>query len=271
MINETLNIRTKKSAKYAELTVYVQEPKETLSSALKPMIIVCPGGAYAFTSDREAEMVAMQFYAAGFNAAVLRYSVAPYHFPIQLCELGKSVALIRKNAKKWNIDENKIITCGFSAGGHLVASYGAYWNTDYVTRHINLEAKDVIPNAQILCYPVITSGKHGHQDSFKNLLGDEYENKELLKVLSLEKNAHSNIPKTFIWHTFEDSLVPVQNSLLLASALVEKNVNTELHIFNKGDHGLSLGDERTIGADGHGYEPSVSVWIDLCIEWIKRL
>ncbi len=119
-----------------------------------------------------------------------------------------------------------------------------------------------------MCYPVITSGEFAHQGSFEHLLGDKYEEKK--EELSLEKCVNKDVPKTFIWHTFTDGCVPVENSLLFATALKRENINTELHIFPEGEHGLSLANDLTLSNWGNEVVPEVEVWIDLATNWLKK-
>ena len=170
---------------------------------------------------------------------------------------------------KWNVDNENIIVCGFSAGGHLAASLGTLWTDKVIKERLGLEAGEVKPNKIILSYPVITSNNFGHQGSFDNLLGEDSTDEDRRK-LSIENLVSKDTPPTFIWHTFDDKTVPVQNSLLLASALTEYEVPFEMHIYPKGVHGLSLCEKATAKdgekklIDGH-----VASWFRLAIKWIN--
>ena len=236
-------------------------------------MLLCPGGAYAYTSDREAEPMALAFLAKGFNAAILRYSCAPAVYPTSLLELGRSVLLIREHASEWEVDENAIIIEGCSAGGHLAASYCCFWKKDLVSNAL-LSGKDesekekLRPNGLMLCYPVITSGKFAHHGSIENLLGDRYE--YMKEDMSLENQVNADVPKTFLWHTFTDESVPVENSLLFATALRENNINTELHIFPEGGHGLALANKLTLSNGGNEDFPSVALWTELATNWLNK-
>ena len=242
----------------------------------RPLIVVCPGGGYRFTSDREAEIVAMQFNAMGYHTAVLRYSCAPAEFPTALMELSKAVAYLRSNADKWAIDPERIAVLGFSAGGHLAASLGVFWNTEWYAQirrenGIELTAEQIKPNGLILAYPVISSGEHAHRDSFVALLGEERsQDSEWLSRMSLEMQDMKDVPPAFIWHTFTDELVPVENSIYFAAALVEKKISTELHIFPCGPHGLSVANEW-VATQPSGIVPEVQPWINMAIRWISKL
>lgn len=231
-------------------------------------VLVCPGGAYRFVSDREAEPIALQFNAAGFHAFVLYYSVAPRRHPQPLLDLSRAMCLIRENAAAWNVCANKIAVCGFSAGGHLAASLGVHWDKPYIRNAQGITAGLNRPDACILCYPVITSGDCAHRGSFMNLLGENAGN-ELLYEMSLERQINSKTPPTFIWHTFGDKSVPVENSLLYAEGMRKNNIPFELHIFPDGPHGLSLATEETC-TENIGSYPHVAVWMKLCTEWLKE-
>lgn len=264
---ETFDIKNKYSQDYAALHLYLLDDSKEINIHKRPLILVCPGGAYAFTSDREAEIVALQFNAMGYHSAVLRYSVAPARFPAAILEVGRSVALVREHAKEWQVDTERIAVLGFSAGGHLAASYGVFWHKEFMAQELQVESDMLQPGAMILGYPVITSGEYAHQGSFQNLLGEEYENKK--DAFSLENCVTEKTPKAFIWHTYEDAGVPVQNSLFLVNAMVQQGIPVEYHIFQKGPHGLALANRLTGSAAGKP-ERAASAWISLVHQWIEN-
>lgn len=233
----------------------------------RPAVLVLPGGGYGFTSEREATPIALEFAASGMSAFVLYYSVAPdVYFPTELVQAFAAIRVIRENAAEWNIDPEQIYVCGFSAGGHLTASIGVFWNRDWV-RKLGFETDSHKPNGLILSYPVITGGEFAHRGSFENLLGDQYSD-ALVELNSLEKQVTKDTPRCFVWHTYEDNGVPVQNSLLFADALAANQVPFELHIYPHGSHGLSLANELV--CDQHGVIPKVQTWIPLAKEWIWK-
>lgn len=260
MINKVIKLREEENGYTPTLTAYILDDiKRNVTT--RPAVLVCPGGGYSGCADIEAEPVVMRFLAAGFHAFVLRYSVYPNKYPKALEELSKSVEIIRENADEWMIDKDKIAVCGFSAGSHLACSLGVFWNQE----PIKTENETNKPNAMILSYPVITSGEKAHRGSFNCLCGDDA---ELVKKMSLETQVTKDTPKTFLWHTFTDSAVPVENSLLFAGALRENNIPFELHIYPEGPHGLSL-----VNADtGLNPDTKVSVntkdWINLACNWL---
>lgn len=238
----------------------------------RPFVIICPGGGYEYTSDREAEPIAIRMIGMGFHACILRYSVKPAVFPTALCQLAKTVALVRKHAEEWNVDANKIIVLGFSAGGHLAASLGVFWNKEFLIERISNTKEQIKPDGMILCYPVITSGAHAHKGSFAALLGERYENEKLLNLVSLEKQVSINTPPVFLWHTTTDESVPVENSFMLAEAILKNKRSLEMHIYPKGVHGLALGTEETKSSVNElRQQVEVVNWIEMAGRWIKGL
>lgn len=247
------------------LYAYIRDASPEMSSRPRPAIVICPGGGYGMTSDREAEPIALRFFSLGFQCFVLRYSVGGrVLFPGPQLELAAAVALVRRRAAEWQVDPDKILVCGFSAGGHLAASLGTFWNRVFITEPLGIKAEEVRPNGLILGYPVITSGEYAHHGSFHNLLGDRYEQDR--ELVSLEKQVSPDTPPVFLWHTFDDGAVPVENALLLAGALRKNGVPLEMHILPHGPHGLSLADEET-----GMVEPSCRAWPEWAARWIWAL
>lgn len=271
MIHNTYDISVEGSVNNPTLTTYIIDSSESFIINERPMIIICPGGGYCHVSDREGEMLALQFLSAGYHTAVLRYSVSPANYPTQLLELAKSVALIREHSKEWHIIPDKIFIQGSSAGGHLAASYGCFWKKDFIVQQTLKAGTDpelLRPNGLILSYPVITSGEHAHRGSFVELLGDRYQ--ELVDEMSLEYKVNSDTPKTFLWHTFEDDTVPVENTMLFMQALKAKSIPFECHIYPKGVHGLSLGNELTLSPNKSELQLEIGTWIELAKTFVKN-
>lgn len=253
------------------LYTYVLDNYEEIdANRRRPAVLICPGGGYQHTSNREAEAIAVQMNAMGIQAFVLYYDVAPVvHFPVPQLEAAKAMLTIREHAREWHVDENRIMIMGFSAGAHLAGSIGAFYNREFLYQPLHTEPEYIKPAGMVLCYPVITSGEFAHRGSFVSLLGEREE--ELKDLVSLEKQVTPDTPPAFIWHTFEDGAVPVENSLLYAEALRRAGVPFELHIYPRGSHGLSLGTEETQSAGGrNSIIPEVQNWIEMAGRWIKR-
>lgn len=235
----------------------------------RPLVLICPGGAYAMTSDREAEPLAMRFLAMGYHAAVLRYSVAPVRYPSALLQLAGSVLYLKKHAEACHVDADRIVIQGSSAGGHLAASFGVFWNRPFLADVLHTDSSMLKPAGLLLSYPVITSGPFAHRGSFENLLGEK--ETELGELMSLEKQVTKDTPRTFLWHTEPDNTVPVENSLLFFQALHKQGVPAELHIYPAGGHGLSLANYETSNGAGYGIQQECQSWIDLAAEWLKNI
>lgn len=259
------------SVKGAELPIDQYIPQVSEEIDLNPRrraIVIFPGGGYEFLSEREGEPIALMFAAAGFNAYVAYYRVAPERFPVPMQDAAAAVAYVRAHADEHHTDPDKIAIMGFSAGGHLAGSLGTGWQRGEYWRELGLTPEDVRPNAMALCYPVITGGEHAHRGSFVALTGSD--DLEEHKLYSLENQVTSSCPPAFLWHTFEDDCVPVQNSLLMAQALRAHDVLTELHIFPHGGHGLSLCAEQTSGVKSPQLVmPYNAQWIDMAIHFMQ--
>ena len=269
----------------ATLTIYAHEDyPEVYGERNRPMIVICPGGGYEHVSPREGEAIALQFMTTGAHAAVLRYDVSGQgaEFPQHLLELSASVAYVRKHAAEYCIDPDKILLAGFSAGGHLAASLGCFWKEKWLEELMQAETgatmKDYQPNGEILAYPVITSGEFAHRGSFVKIMGSEAEQGyaplglsaiELEEKLSLENQVTSDFPQTFMWHTFEDGAVPLENSLFFAEALRKAGVNFEYHVFPHGGHGYALATKETAMKEGKEINAQCAQRIDLFKSWMK--
>lgn len=237
---------------------------------VRPAVLILPGGGFSKTSDRESEPIAIRMLSFGYQAFVLRYSVAPSRYPVSLLETADAVKLIREHAKEWHVDSDKLIVIGFSAGGHLAGQLTTKAGRKLLARH-GYDLDQILPNGLALSYPVITSGEHAHRKSFDELLGpDGRGDADLLHEVSLEYQVTPETPRTFLWTTVTDNNVPVQNSLLFVNALLDAGVNVEAHFFPHGVHGSSLGTEETKFADGRGIEESLQIWPDLFHAWVER-
>lgn len=215
--------------------------------ALRPCLIVVPGGGYTNVSPSEGELVALRFYEEGFQVFLCSYTTNPlYSHPLldqPMRDLARAIRLIRSRAGDFRIHPDRIALCGFSAGAHLCASVCVHFDEIPDARYGALSPR---PDAAILSYPVITSGPAAHPGSFMALLGRDIfrrtdaEAGALLDYYSVEKQVTGKMPPCFLWQTLEDQTVPVENSLLMANALQKQGVPFAYHLFSQGPHGLSL-------------------------------
>lgn len=227
------------------LTAYIPDISEEMKNMkIKPAVLIFPGGAYKFCSDREAEPIALSYNALGFNAFVLRYSLnEKAEFPRPLIDAETALDFIRKNSKSFNTDPKKIAVIGFSAGGHLAAALSAMSKRK--------------PNACILGYPCIL-------DSTSPILAKP--------VQSVDKYVTKDTPPTFIFAASNDDCVPIVNSLRYAEALNKNGVSFEMHIFSEGGHGFSLGTDVVCSTKkARELCESNSYWLELSALWLKKL
>ena len=244
------------------LTCYVADCLTEIPSRSRPALVVFPGGGYKFVSQRENEPVALKFLQEGFNVFVLNYSV-DIAFPHPLLEASMAISYVRENSGKLHVIADKVCVMGFSAGGHLAGMSATMFR--YSMEHGISRCR---PDAVALCYPVITADRNvSHTGSFDVISGGD---EQLRSQLSLENAVDENSSPAFIWHTFEDDCVPVANSLLMAQAYARKRVPFQLHIFEKGGHGMSVDNRQTWASFDENTKPlELSQWTQLLVRWLR--
>ena len=237
------------------LTVYLRDSCDRMPSAIdRPLVLVVPGGGYTHVSARESDPVALQFAAAGYHTAVLDYAIcekARDYLPLR--QLAQAIGLVREHSAAWHVLPDKIAVCGFSAGGHLALSSAVL--------DIPGAKTQPRPNAVILGYPVVSAGKYAHRGSFAQLAGTA--DRAAQQAFGLEDKIMPETPPVFVWHTMEDETVPVENTLLLVSALHAAGVPCEAHLFEKGVHGTSISTVEVDRPSRHRHH-----WVELAVEWL---
>lgn len=248
------------------LTCWYTETSGKVSVSRRvPGVLILPGGAYTWTSPREAEPVALRFAARGWAAFVLDYSCAPFSFPVSLGEAALAMRYIRENARQMGVDPHMVAAMGFSAGGHLCGTLGTLWDSHEVAGLA--PAETVRPDALGLCYPVAVSWGRTHDKSFENISAGDG---ELRERLSLDRLVRPDMPPVFLWHTRNDNAVPCRNSLELACAMEKAGVDFAMHIYHSGCHGLSTADEMVYPVNGVP-ETSWDVpgWLDAMLRFFR--
>ncbi len=207
-------------------------------------IVVCPGGGYGGLASHEGADYALYLNQHGITAFVLKYRLGShgYRHPRMLEDAQRAIRLARARAVEWNINPRRVGIMGSSAGGHLASTALTHFDAGKPDATDPVERQSSRPDLGILCYPVISLGPNTHLGSKNNLLGKE-PSAELVELLSNEKQVSRDTPPCFIWHTAEDKVVKVENSLEFAAALQRNGVPFDLHVYQKGPHGLGLQDK----------------------------
>ncbi|WP_225418503.1 alpha/beta hydrolase [Loigolactobacillus iwatensis] len=233
-----------------------------------PIVLIFPGGGFAGISEREEELAALPFLAKGYQAIVVRYNLlAAGPFYPNAATIGlTTINYVRKNAAALHADPNKIITVGFSAGGHLVSVMNALGNNQKFLEAHNFKEQPIQPAAQILSYPVIdlTMGFPEDLAVAKQISSDQH-------LWHAQKLVTAQTPPTFIWHTATDELVPVANTAAYITALIEHKVPFESHIYAQGVHGLAFSNVATSRyTHPEDVEPQAAGWFPLALNWLKE-
>lgn len=235
------------------LTPYLANSSKATGTA----VVICPGGGYGGLAGHEGKDYALWLNEAGIHAFVLKYRLGShgYRHPVMLGDAARAVRMVRARALEWKVNPQRIGIMGSSAGGHLASTLLTHFDTGATNSTDIIETKSSRPDFGILCYAVITMGKFTHQGSRNNLLGTPAP-QNLIELLSNELQVTKQTPPVFLWHTVEDKAVSVENSLNFAIALRANDVPFDLHIYEKGRHGIGL-------ANGHA-------WTKDCLFWLSE-
>ena len=239
------------------LTFY-QPAKAQASGTL---VVICPGGGYGgLAMDHEGHQVARWLTAHGVAAAIVKYRLGPrYRHPAPLQDVLRAIRLVRSRATELDVKPDRIGVMGFSAGGHLASSAATLFDLTAAKAPDGLEAVSSRPDFAILGYPVIVFGADvTHKGSQRNLLGDS-PSADLVTRLSTDRQVTAQTPPTFLFHTSDDTAVPPQNSLAFYLALKNAGVPAELHIYEKGAHGVGLAPN----------DRELSTWPDRMLGWLR--
>lgn len=220
------------------LTPFFPSPDKATGAAM----VILPGGGYGGLADHEGKAYALWLRDQGIAGFVLKYRLgsAGYRHPVMLWDAARALRLVRHNAAEWKLDPKRIGLIGSSAGGHLASTLLTHFDAGDPKAADPIDRESSRPDIGILCYPVITMGEKTHRGSRENLLGKN-PSPELIEELSNELHVTKETPPCFLFHTAEDPVVPVENSLMFAAALRKAGVPFDLHIYEKGRHGIGLG------------------------------
>jgi acetyl esterase/lipase len=241
------------------ITPFVAEADKATGAA----VVVCPGGGYGGLAPHEGMDYALWLNQYGITAFVLKYRLGShgYRHPVMLNDAARALRLVRARAADWRIDPKRVGIMGSSAGGHLASTLLTHFDSGKADAEDPVDRQSSRPDLGILCYPVITMGEYTHQGSKSNLLGKD-PSPDLVRLLSNELQVTRETPPCFLFHTFEDTAVPVENTLAFASALRKAGVPFDLHIYQKGRHGIGLADKPPFA---HAHP-----WAADCLFWLRE-
>lgn len=273
------------------------------TSRRRPLIIICPGGAYLFKATKEGECVAMEFLSRGYHTVVLQYTSyfrkrvdlaaekpelnPESHFPLQMLELMETIQRIHQKSEDWYVDTKNIFVIGFSAGAHIAASLGVHWNEECYKTQLSMKpiAKELKPRGLVLAYPLLNGSPAGYmaglaeesrdikaQLPYMNaaVTGKENPTEADLEPLDIIRNINDDVPPVFIWHTYQDQITDPRNSILLAAKLLKENIPCEFHLFPEGHHGMGLCNEVAAKSEGD-VNKKCQKWVEFADEWMKGL
>jgi len=225
-------------------------------------IVICPGGGYGGLADHEGSQYARWLNEQGIAGFVLKYRLgsAGYRHPAMLQDAARALRIVRSRAAEWKLDDKRIGIMGSSAGGHLASTLVTHYDAGKPDAADPIERVSSRPDLGILCYPVISMGENTHQGSKNNLLGKE-PSPELVRELSNELQVTQDTPPCFIWHTWEDKGVKIENALSFANALQAAGVRFDLHVYERGPHGLGLGTRDWQPAKRHPWTRDCEFWL----------
>lgn len=281
------------------LTTYLLDPSpEILKGTPRPLVLICPGGGYLYCSDREAEPVALAFNAMGYHAAVLRYSTYystknkiirheemhpdPHKlFPQPMIEIALAFELFHRYHREWQIDTQAMGLCGFSAGGHNVCMFGTHWHKPLIQQATRLAGEQLRPAFVISGYGLLDiefaiDAAYASNDSNKiattqqilcAITGQSIISKEKMRELSPIHAVSKDTPPSFLWATSEDLLVNAQDSAAMALALAREGIAFELHIYEKGGHGLSVANYGSANQLNH-LDLRAHQWLSDVEQWL---
>ena len=240
------------------ITPYLPDGTNAIGAAM----VICPGGGYGGLAPHEGKDYALWLNQNGVTCFVLKYRLGShgYRHPVMLNDAARAVRWVRAHADDYKIDAHRIGIMGSSAGGHLASTLLTHFDAGDTNSSDVVERQSSRPDLGILCYAVISMKEFTHGGSKANLLGKD-PSPELVEYLSNELQVTTNTPPCFLWTTFEDKTVPLENTLMFAEALRKNQVPFDLHVYQKGGHGMGLKDKLPFN---HPHP-----WAADCLFWLK--
>jgi acetyl esterase/lipase len=241
------------------LTLYLAAPDNATGAA----IVICPGGGYGGLANHEGDHYARWLNELGISGCVLKYRLGSggYRHPAMVQDAARAVRTVRARAGEWKLDAQRVGIMGSSAGGHLASTLLTHFDAGKPDAEDPVERHSSRPDLGILCYPVISmTSAFTHEGSKRNLLGTNAP-PEVAREVSSELQVTTNTPPCFIWHTWEDQGVPIENALSFVEALQRHGVRFDFHVYERGPHGLGLGTRDWAPEGRHPWTRDCAFWL----------
>jgi len=241
------------------LTAYLPEGTNATGAAM----VICPGGGYVWLAPHEGNDFALWLNQHGVTCFVLKYRLGSngYRHPAMLNDAARSVRWVRAHAPDFKLDPHRTGIMGSSAGGHLASTLLTHFDAGDANAADPIDRESSRPDLGVLCYPVISMGKLTHQGSHDNLIGTNA-SADLVESLSNELQVSANTPPCFLWTLFDDTVVPMENTMMFAEAMQKNHVPFDLHVYDHGSHGIGLKDKPPFA---HPHP-----WAADCLFWLQE-
>lgn len=254
------------------------EPKDTptltpyfapADKATGATVIVFPGGGYRSLAPHEGEPFAKWLNSLGINAFVLKYRLYPggYHLQQITLDAPRAVRYVRSHAAEWNLDPQRIGVIGSSAGGHLAATLSTQFDAGNPAASDPVEKVSSRPDLTILCYGFILFDQRTMPDPQRreDALGKDVPDEVALRFAPA-RNVRPDTPPCFVWQTVEDDKVIAENAITFATALRAAKIPFDLHLYEKGKHGIGIG----LGGKPYTPEAALHPWTRDCAFWLGQ-
>lgn len=294
-----MEIKTIPLSGQARLRAYV--PNAEIGYRLprkRPGIILAPGGAYLIHATREKEGAALEFLAKGYNVFLLEYSLgfssrevkeggaqaldSAARYPLPVLEMMEAIHYVKEHREDLNLDASRLFLMGFSAGAHVCASCGVFWDSPHLTRQLSFTpaAEELRATGMVLCYPLLNptpertveiNDPAAPDTKFVRefLFQTQAPSREQRNAVDLAKQVTPAAIPAFLWHSADDPVVSAVDSTRFVLAMQRSGVNCEYHLFESGGHGLALA--NVVYAHGpEDVRPDIAVWTGLAHRWMTK-
>lgn len=254
-----INLNSQDYSTAAYLQLYLQTPTPHSPKQEFDPLIILPGGSMTHISWAESEKTAIAFAARGYQTMILRYSFISDHrplYPYPLFDLKRALQVLDQHQSDWHLSQQRFVLA-FSAGAHVAALYNDYWSASWL--------RGLSVDAFVLGYPVIDLDA-----GFPKTATDLEKWTDQPQKFNASQHVNKHNAPTFLWHTMNDPLVPVENTLRYSRALLQNSILQEVHLFAHGPHGMDIANSL-VAHHPDGDQPHVAHWVQLADEWLQDI